>query len=174
MATAKKLKSGSWRCLVYDYKDSEGKRYYKSFTSTDSSSKGKREAEYLAAQYAINKKEQRKGHVAKSFSDELEEYIVSKSSVLSPSTIRGYKNIQTILELNFANFCRKNTNEITQDDVQKVISVLAETKAPKTVRNYHGLISAVIGSNLHLNTTLPQSYTAGSLYTLRSGNSKAC
>ena len=34
MATAKKLPSGSWRCLVYDYTDTSGKRHYKSFTSS--------------------------------------------------------------------------------------------------------------------------------------------
>lgn len=42
MATAKKLPSGSWRCQVYDYTDENGKRHYKSFTSTDQSAKGKR------------------------------------------------------------------------------------------------------------------------------------
>lgn len=51
MATAKKLPSGSWRCQVYDYTDKNGKRHYKSFTSTDQSTKGKREAERMAADY---------------------------------------------------------------------------------------------------------------------------
>ena len=34
MAKAKKLKSGSWRCLVYDYTDASGKRHYKSLPVT--------------------------------------------------------------------------------------------------------------------------------------------
>lgn len=55
MATAKKLKSGSWRCLVYDYTDENGKRHYRSFTSADPSSRGKREAERMAADYAVEK-----------------------------------------------------------------------------------------------------------------------
>ena len=33
MAKAKKLKSGSYRCLVYDYTDGTGKRHYESFTA---------------------------------------------------------------------------------------------------------------------------------------------
>jgi hypothetical protein len=33
MAKAQKLPSGSWRYLVYDYTDSQGKKHYKSFTA---------------------------------------------------------------------------------------------------------------------------------------------
>ena len=33
MAKAKKLPSGKWRALVYDYTDSNGKRKYQSFTA---------------------------------------------------------------------------------------------------------------------------------------------
>lgn len=51
MAKAKKLPSGSWRCQVYDYTDFKGKRYYESFTAET-----KKEAEYLAAEFALNKK----------------------------------------------------------------------------------------------------------------------
>ena len=56
MAKAKKLKSGSWRCLVYDYTDDAGKRHYKSFTCDDPSPKGKRKAEMMAAEYATTEK----------------------------------------------------------------------------------------------------------------------
>lgn len=52
MATAKKLPSGSWRCLVYGYTDSNNKRHYKSFTANT-----KKEAERLAANYAVDKQE---------------------------------------------------------------------------------------------------------------------
>ena len=40
MAKAKKLASGSWRCLVYSHTDPDGKRRYKSFTAAN-----KKEAE---------------------------------------------------------------------------------------------------------------------------------
>ncbi len=45
MATAKKLPSGKYRCLIYDYTDQSGKRHYKSFTA-----KTKKDAELAAAQ----------------------------------------------------------------------------------------------------------------------------
>ena len=71
MATAKKLPSGSWRCLVYSHSepvfDKDGKpvldkngkqkqkRIYESFTSDDPTKAGKREAERQAAEFAAQK-----------------------------------------------------------------------------------------------------------------------
>ena len=72
MAKAKKLPSGSWRCLVYSHSepmtDTAGKpvmdaktgkqkmrRGYESFTSDDPTSAGKREAERMAAVFAAQK-----------------------------------------------------------------------------------------------------------------------
>ena len=71
-------------------------------------------------------------------------------------TIKGYKNIERMLKNNYEEFYNMKICDIEQEHVQRVISDLAKTKSPKTVRNYHGLISAVLGSNLHLNTTMPQ------------------
>ena len=156
MATAKKLPSGSWRCLVYDYTDDSGKRVYRSFTSEDPSPAGKRKAEALAAQYAVEK-ELKKHSMDKSlFSDRMESYITSKEAVLSPATIRGYRNIQKMLLRDHAPFCRMEIRNISQDDVQRVINSLSRSKSPKTVRNYHGLIASVVGSDLALRTSKPQ------------------
>ncbi len=157
MTTARKLPSGSWRCQVYDYTDENGKRIYKSFTSNDPSPKGKREAELQAAQYAIAKnaaKERPKYNAL--FEEALSMYISEKEAVLSPATIRGYRNIETVLCEDFPSFCKTKLCDINQRQVQNVINVLAITKSPKTVRNYHGLISAVLGSSIVLNTTMPQ------------------
>lgn len=151
MATAKKLPSGSWRCLIFDRMEN-GKRKYKSFTAPT-----KKEAEHKATQYLIEKDEKKKINTNENlFSDELEKYIIVKEAVLSPSTIRGYRNIQKMLNENYKKFCDMKISDIEQDDVQNVISNLSKTKSPKTVRNYHGLISSVLGSNLVLNTTMPQ------------------
>lgn len=106
MATAKKLPSGSWRCQVYDYTDENGKRHYKSFTSSDQSTKGKREAERMVADYAVDKEQTKHSSDASMFSDRMESYIVSKEPVLSPATIRGYRNIQKMLLRDYASFCR--------------------------------------------------------------------
>lgn len=154
MAKAKKLPSGSWRCLVYDYTDVNGKRIYKSFTSTDSSPKGKREVELMAAEYAAGKESRR--IAKKTFEEALEEYINSRESVLSAGTIREYRRSQ---KADFKAINQVSVYDITQDDIQRVINDKAKTCKPKTVRNLHGLISAVLKyarPDFALNTTLPQ------------------
>ena len=63
MATAKKLRSGSWRVQIFSHyefvQQPDGsvkkKRIYESFTCDDPSNRGKREAERLAAEYAATK-----------------------------------------------------------------------------------------------------------------------
>lgn len=83
-------------------------------------------------------------------------YIDLKRNVLSPSTIREYtNNINRLSE----SFVKKRISDITALDVQKEINMLSKDRAPKTVRNYHGFISAILGTyypNLILHTTLPQ------------------
>lgn len=150
MATAKVLPSGAYRVRVFVGKEN-GKSIYKSFTAPT-----KKEAEYLATQYLMEATEKKKLKSDKLFCDELSNYITTKETVLSPSTIKGYKNIERMLKKNYPDFYNMKIADIEQDHVQKVISDLARTKSPKTVRNYHGLLSAVIGSNLNLNTTMPQ------------------
>ncbi len=83
-------------------------------------------------------------------------YIDLKKNILSPSTIREYtRNIDRLSD----EFTKKKISDITALDVQKEINNLSKDKKPKTIRNYHGFISAVLGTfrpNLILNTTLPQ------------------
>ncbi|MCM1218143.1 MAG: site-specific integrase [Lachnospiraceae bacterium] len=151
MATAKKLPSGAYRCLIFDRMEN-GKRKYRSFTAPT-----KKEAEYKAAQYIMEKEEkENSGRNNNLFKDELEKYITAKEAVLSPSTIRGYRNIQKALEKRYVDFCSMKLSDISQENVQSVISDLSKIRAPKTVRNYHGLISSVLGTDLVLSTTLPQ------------------
>lgn len=84
------------------------------------------------------------------------EYIESKRNVLSPSTVREYTGTLSRIS---GKFLALNIHDITQLDIQAEINRIAADKSPKTVRNYHGFISAVIGvycPNRKLNTTLPQ------------------
>lgn len=85
-----------------------------------------------------------------------EEYISTKRNVLSPTTIRGYNStIRSISD----KFKETNVHDITVMDIQSEINRLAKEHSPKTVRNYHGFISAVLGTfhpNLRICTTLPQ------------------
>lgn len=157
MAKAKKLKSGSLRCLVYDYTNEKGKRHYKSFTSTDPSARGKHEAERMAADYAAEKESV--GNVQDiTFGEALDRYIESRESVLSPRTVMDYKRIrrnelQSIMDV--------KVSLITQEDIQRAINIEAQTHSPKTVRNSHGVVSAVMRvyrPNFALNTSLPKKY----------------
>lgn len=91
-----------------------------------------------------------------SFRDAAEEYIESKRNVLSPSTIRGYKSCMGSLS---EKLMEKNIHDITALDVQSEVNRLSMEHSPKTVRNYHGFMSAVLGvfyPSLKLSTTLPQ------------------
>lgn len=76
-----------------------------------------------------------------SFEEHAKEYMESKSSVLSPSTIRGYSVILRNLPQNFKN---KPLKAITQQDIQILINDLSRSLSPKTVRNINGFISTVI------------------------------
>lgn len=90
------------------------------------------------------------------FRDAAEEYIESKRNVLSPATIRGYKSYMGSLS---KKLMRKNVHDVTALDVQSEINHLSKEHSPKTVRNYHGFISAVLGAfypSLKIYTTLPQ------------------
>lgn len=84
------------------------------------------------------------------------QYIDVKSNVLSPSTIRGYNSVLGSISNEFK---QKHIDDMTNIDVQKEINRFASTKTPKTVRNIHGFISAVLGMfrpNMKISTTLPQ------------------
>lgn len=154
MATAKKLPSGSWRCQVYDYTDKDGKRHYKSFTSVNPTAKGKREAEKMAADYAAGKENQ--SHCSLTFGEAFENYINDRESVLAVSTIREYKRTNRV---DLSDFSNVKIGDITAEQIQELINQKAKDKSPKTVRNIHGIISAILKTyrpEMALNTTLPQ------------------
>lgn len=153
---AKKLPSGSWRCRVYDYTDSEGKKHYKSFTVADPSAKGKRKCEYMAAEFADSKNLAKQGTTTITLREAVASYIESRNNILSPATIRSYDNM---IEKNFPSLLDMNIYDITQGDVQSAINRIASKYSPKTVRNKHGLLSAVLKMyrpEFALNTALPQ------------------
>lgn len=83
-------------------------------------------------------------------------YVELKGNVLSPSTLRGYK---TIIRQLPESFKRIQLDQISSLDVQKLVNDISVALSPKSVRNAHGFISAVLSvyrPNIQLNTTLPQ------------------
>lgn len=91
-----------------------------------------------------------------SFEDYCNKYIDSKSNILSPSTLGGYRKITRSISETFK---KKNIYNIEQIDIQNEVNRYAEDHSPKSVRNLHGFISAVLGvfrPNLTISTALPQ------------------
>ncbi|MCM1543552.1 MAG: site-specific integrase [Blautia sp.] len=85
-----------------------------------------------------------------------ESYIDIKKNVLSPSTVAGYRRICRALSSGFTGLL---VSDISVLDVQKEINGYSAGRSPKTVRNAHGFISAVLSMyrpEISLRTTLPQ------------------
>ena len=138
MASAKKLPSGSWRCRVFaGYETVNGRKVsrYESFTADT-----KKKAEYLAAQFAIDRKQEKS--VKLSFGEAAKKYIDSREAVLSPSTIAAYCSI---LRNHLDEIKSISVDRLTDRDLQNAINVAARNDlSPKTLRNISGLITAVL------------------------------
>lgn len=150
MAKAKKLPSGAWRALVYDGKDENGKRIYKSFTAPTA-----KEANYLAAEYQLKRTHQQRPENL-TVGEAMRRYIESKDAVLSPTTIKGY---YTIKNNNLQNLMDIPLFKLTQEAVQIEINRESKTHSPKTVRNMHGLLTATLREyypDFNLRINLPQ------------------
>lgn len=86
MATAKKLPSGKYRCLIYVGTEN-GKRKYKSFTA-----KTKKEAEWKALNYQSDLDDKKD-----TVKEMIDNYIHSKEKVLSQTTLKAYISIKNNL-----------------------------------------------------------------------------
>ena len=141
---ATKLKSGNWRVQV----QIDGKRY----SCTGST---KKDAEKAAKKLFAGIVEEKRSPltVGKAF----DKYIAEKTGTLSPSTIKGY---QSIRKNYFQDLMSINISDLTQSEIQLAVSEeAAKGKSPKTIRNAHGLLAAVIDEyrpEFMLKTRLPQ------------------
>lgn len=177
MATAKKLPSGSWRCLAYSHTEKtfdekigkwKNKRIYESFTSDDPSPRGKKEAEAAAALFQLNKEKQscNRDYRNITLSEAIDAYINNRSAVLSPTTLQDYRCIQ---KQAFPELMKKRLKEIDTPLLQSQINIEAMrptksrgrsgTISPKRLSNEWGLVATVLKqykSELNLNVTLPQ------------------
>jgi len=162
MAKAKKLPSGNWRVQVFagykliEAEDENGRKFkkevkdYRSFTHSE-----KAEAEYMAAEF----KRQRESAIPVSdytVEQAMEKYIESRSNILSPSTIQGYKkiknnNLQSIMDI--------KVKKLTQNNIQSAVNADAKTLSAKSIKNAHGFLSAVLKEyrpKMGLSTSLPK------------------
>lgn len=75
------------------------------------------------------------------FEQKAKEYMKARENVTSPSTIGGYEKI---LRQMSPEFKTTNINDLDQTIIQEEINRYAPGHAPKTVKNFYGLISAVM------------------------------
>lgn len=144
MATARKLPSGNWRARA-TYTDDEGIRHFKSFTAST-----KKDAEMMAL--IFEKPDSAKQDMT--FGEAFELYINSRVNILSPASIRGYKQCRSYFE----SIEDKPLDTFNQDFVTIFMNRFAGTHSPKTCRNAHGLLAAILRdyAGLTLKTKLPQ------------------
>lgn len=142
MATAKKLPSGNYRVRVHI-----GNGKYKSFTA-----ERKADAEYAANLYLQTYKDKR-SPTKITVGEAIDQYIDSKSNILSPSTIREYRRMRSHY---LKDIIDKPVFRLSNQDVQSAINTEAQTHAYKTVRNIYGLLSAALKGKIDLTVALPQ------------------
>lgn len=131
-----KTASGKWTTTI-KLTAADGTRHTKRFTG-----KTKDEVRQAANDYLTD---HRVYAESLAFEDAMQRYIDAAERSLSPSTIKGYKSVQKVLKSDYAAFCGLSCDRIGSRDVQSVIDTLrSNDKSAKTVRNYIGLISAVI------------------------------
>lgn len=147
LPTPQKLPSGMWRCQVMV----NGKRI--SIVEDDP---GVAQARAVAMKSGLIEKENKTKPGSMTVGEAIERYIDSKDTVLSPSTLRGYRSLQKgiLSELDSVRL-----SDLTQETIQKFINNTAKGHSPKTVKNVHGLLSAALSvyrPEMVLRTTLPQ------------------
>lgn len=154
MATAKKTPSGKWRVLAYVGKNVT-KSGYKSFTAST-----KKEAERMAAAFIPPAPGKERLNIT--VGEAIDRYIEVRSAVLSPSTIDGYLSLRNTM---FPALMPVSVSMLTQQQVQQAVNASTISgKSPKTIRNAHGLLAAVLSElrpDLHLNTVMPQRQKPG-------------
>jgi integrase len=162
MPKAKKLPSGNYRAQVFaGWKTDEhgidainpksGKRIpmYESITATT-----KDEAEYLAAQYKYRHKNT-SAPSELTVGQAIDNYINSRSNLLSPTTIQGYRKIR---KKSLQGVMAIKVRKITQENIQAAVNADALTLAAKTIKNAHGLLAAMLNTyrpEMRLRTRLP-------------------
>jgi integrase len=140
---AQKLPSGSYRVqLMFN-----GKSY--SFTAASED-----EAIYQAVLFKTGRAKEKKH--SPTLGECIDKYIQNKSNILSPSTLNGYKRIK----VNYlAPLLDVKLSELTNESIQALINQISLNHSPKTTRNAHGFLIAVLNvyaPDLRIRTTLPQ------------------
>lgn len=130
MAKAVKLPSGNWRVRATATID--GKKITKSFTGVTAS-----KAEKAAEQWQEHCKKVGADSTTMTVREAIEQYITSRSNMLSPTTIRGYK---CILRNNMTDLMPLKLYKLTCPIIQNSINLSLETLSPKSIKNIYSLL----------------------------------
>ena len=127
---AQQLPSGNWRMQLCI----DGKRYSETFKTEE-------EALFWAAGLKTKQAEVDLSPKNLTVTSAIDRYLESHDGVFSPATIRGYRGIQK----NRIDYI-KNVRlvDLTDEILQRWISFLSKTYAPKTVHNAYSLIDEVL------------------------------
>lgn len=151
MIRALKQPNGTWRVRIECGKDENGKRIRKSITAET-----RREAESKAKEYLEEQQEKAELEAAGiTVGEAYTEYIESRKNCVSPATIKGYNGTYNGC---FGEIENIPISLLTQRTVQEWVNTISKDRAPKTVKNAHGLLSSILqlqGSPLQLRTRLP-------------------
>lgn len=145
LPTPQRLPSGTWRCQI----TVNGRR-----VSVVDEDPGVAQAKAVALRAGLV--EEKKKRSTLTVGGAIDRYIESKDAVLSPSTIAGYKRIR---QYSLQPIIDVRLSDLTQEHVQRAMNQLAKIRSPKTVRNVHFLLSAVLAEykpDMILRTTMPQ------------------
>lgn len=151
MPTARKTKSGKWRCQAFDrveIVDGKKKYYHKSFTA-----RTKYEAERMAVEYLQNKN---RPSSDLRLEEAIDKYLSIKKNVLSPSTYRSYRSMRNNC---YGSLLRVRIDQIMSEDVQAWINSYAINHSAKSCSNALGLLTAVLRSfipSVRIYVKLPQ------------------
>ena len=148
---AKKLPSGNYRVQIQIGHDENGKRIMKSFTAPREWEALKMADDYLNS------------HNINTFSDKMtvydaiSQYIESRSNILSPSTIRGYR---IILKTRLQQIMDVNIKKLNVMDIQAAINFDSARLSRKSIKSAVALLkSALAAQDIEFNlkkVTLPQ------------------
>ena len=137
--------SGKYTCLV-SIDDEGGNRHFKRFTEKT------KDAVRIAANDYLNR--HRVYVESMVFRDAAERFLASREAVLSPSTIRAYRVLLNVLQERYEAFTNTSCDRISSRQLQELVNDMVENgKTPKTVKNYLGLISAILA---HERITMPK------------------
>ena len=132
-----KTESGKYRVRVIIGHDASGRPIRKSFTHHD-----KKHLLAIAHAYADDHRNVRS---RTTIEQAINAFMLSHGDVLSPSTMRAYTSLAKTVKSEHGAFCGLYVDDITKKDLQSFVNALIKKgNSPKTVRNFHAFLSAVV------------------------------